>query len=37
VSETALFSFGAVIFLMAFTGASLFGMAMMKEKQEREF
>jgi hypothetical protein len=36
MSEAALFSFGAVIFVIVFTGSSLFGMAMMKEKQDRE-
>jgi hypothetical protein len=35
VSETVLFSFGAVIFLIVFTGASLYGMAMAKEFQDR--
>jgi hypothetical protein len=30
-----LFSFGAVIFLIIFTGATLFGMASLKEFQER--
>ncbi len=37
MSDTVLFSFGAIIFLIVFTGSTLFGMAMMKEKQEREF
>lgn len=36
MSEAVLFSFGAVIFVIVFTGSSLFGMAMMKEKQDRE-
>ena len=36
MSEAALFSFGAVIFVIVFTGSSLFGLAMMKEKQDRE-
>jgi hypothetical protein len=36
MSEATLFSFGAVIFVIVFTGSSLFGMAMMKEKQDRE-
>ena len=34
MSEATLFSFGAVIFIIVFTGASLFGMAAMKEKQD---
>ena len=35
MSEGALFSFGAVIFFVVFTGAILFGMAAMKEYQEK--
>ena len=34
MSEATLFSFGAVIFIIVFTGATLFGMAAMKEKQD---
>lgn len=36
MSETTLFSFGAVIFLIVFTGSILFGMATMKRIQERD-
>jgi hypothetical protein len=36
MSEGVLFSFGAVIFLIVFTGASLFGMAALKEKQDSD-
>ena len=36
MSEGALFSFGAVIFIIVFTGSTLFGMAMMKEMQDRD-
>lgn len=36
MSEAALFSFGAVIFVIVFTGATLFGMATFKEIQDRE-
>lgn len=35
MSDAVLFSFGAVIFLIVFTGATLFGMASMKEFQDR--
>jgi hypothetical protein len=35
MSEATLFSFGAVIFIIVFTGATLFGMASLKEFQER--
>ena len=35
MSETTLFSFGAVIFIVVFTGAILYGMASMKKFQER--
>lgn len=35
MSESTLFAFGAVIFLIVFTGATLFGMATLKEYQER--
>jgi hypothetical protein len=35
MSEGVLFSFGAVIFIIVFTGAILFGMATMKEIQCR--
>jgi hypothetical protein len=35
MSEATLFSFGAVIFVIVFTGATLFGMASLKEFQER--
>ncbi|MEY2767241.1 MAG: hypothetical protein RI912_904 [Actinomycetota bacterium] len=35
MSEGVLFSFGAVIFIIVFTGAILFGMATMKEIQDR--
>ena len=35
MSEATLFGFGAVIFFVVFTGASLFGMASLKEFQER--
>jgi hypothetical protein len=35
MSEATLFSFGAVIFLIVFTGATLYGMAAMKEMQDR--
>jgi hypothetical protein len=37
MSETTLFSFGAVIFIVVFTGAILFGMSSMKKFQERNF
>ncbi len=36
MSEVALFSFGAIIFLVVFTGATLFGMATFKEMQDRD-
>jgi len=36
MSETMLFSFGAVIFLIVFTGAILFGMASVKSIQDRD-
>jgi hypothetical protein len=35
MSEAALFSFGAVIFFVVFTGAILFGMASLKAYQEK--
>lgn len=35
MSETTLFSFGAVIFIVVFTGSILYGMASMKKFQER--
>lgn len=35
MSEGTLFGFGAIIFFVVFTGASLFGMASMKEFQDR--
>jgi hypothetical protein len=35
MSDGVLFSFGAVIFLIVFTGATLYGMAALKEFQER--
>jgi hypothetical protein len=35
MSEATLFGFGAVIFFVVFTGAILFGMAAMKEYQEK--
>lgn len=35
MSEGVLFSFGAVIFIIVFAGAILFGMATMKEIQDR--
>jgi len=35
MSEGVLFSFGAVIFIIVFTGAILFGMATMKVIQDR--
>lgn len=35
MSDTVLFSFGAVIFLIVFTGATLYGMASLKEFQDR--
>ena len=34
MSEATLFSFGAVIFVIVFTGATLFGMASLKEFQD---
>ena len=36
MSEGVLFYFGAVIFIIVFTGATLFGMATMKEIQDRD-
>ncbi len=36
MSEGALFGFGAVIFLIVLTGALLYGMAALKEFQDRE-
>jgi hypothetical protein len=36
MSEAVLFSFGAVIFVIVFTGALLFGMATLKEIQDRD-
>jgi hypothetical protein len=36
MSDGVLFSFGAVIFLIVFTGATLYGMAALKEFQERD-
>jgi hypothetical protein len=36
MSEATLFSFGAVIFLIVFTGASLYGMAALKEYQDSD-
>lgn len=36
MSEAALFSFGAVIFFVVFTGALLYGMAVAHELHERE-
>lgn len=36
MSEGVLFSFGAVIFLIVFTGAILYGMASAKELAERD-
>ena len=36
MSEGVLFSFGAVIFIIVITGATLFGMATMKEIQDRD-
>lgn len=35
MSEATLFSFGAIIFLIVFTGATLYGMAAMKGIQDR--
>jgi hypothetical protein len=35
MSDAVLFSFGAVIFLIVFTGATLYGMASLKEFQDR--
>jgi hypothetical protein len=35
MSEATLFGFGAVIFFVVFTGASLFGMASLKDFQDR--
>lgn len=35
MSDGVLFSFGAVIFLIVFTGATLYGMAAVKEYQDR--
>lgn len=36
MSEAALFSFGSAIFLIVFTGALLYGMAVAQEWHERE-
>lgn len=35
MSDAVLFSFGAVIFLIVFTGATLYGMASLKDFQDR--
>jgi hypothetical protein len=35
VSEATLFGFGTVIFFIVFTGATLFGMASLKDFQDR--
>ncbi|CAB4638112.1 unannotated protein [freshwater metagenome] len=35
MSDATLFGFGAVIFFVVFTGASLFGMASLKDFQDR--
>jgi hypothetical protein len=34
MSDATLFSFGAVIFLVVFVGATLYGMAALKEYQD---
>jgi hypothetical protein len=36
MSEGALFAFGAVIFIIVLTGSLLYGMATLKEFQDRE-